>query len=251
MSQTNSILCVYRPCLHTLAICRQCRPSLRHPAPPNNPSPPKTKTQPAESDATPRLAFPFVQLFGADARGCFEAVASLILGGWTDGWFESFPAPPVTLLRKFMVRLDVCMCSHHPLSSNTDRNHQPPSANHPLPSLPAPPAPPRPGRRRPPPPPGPPARRAAPAVARDLVRTVGAGSRLGGLGGGVGPLPGVGAAVCVPGGSCVPHSVQVSLFGDWGIAWFGCGVCRDGVCVSRRVGMACSINATSIYSNLV
>jgi hypothetical protein len=51
----------------------------------------------------PRVVFPMVQLFGADGHGAFEAAATLLLH-WAGGWFEAFPAPPVTLLRRFMVR---------------------------------------------------------------------------------------------------------------------------------------------------
>jgi hypothetical protein len=42
-------------------------------------------------------------LFGANAHGAIEAAATLLLG-WARGWFECFPAPPVSLLRRFMVR---------------------------------------------------------------------------------------------------------------------------------------------------
>ncbi|KAI8465354.1 MAG: hypothetical protein J3K34DRAFT_461431 [Monoraphidium minutum] len=58
----------------------------------------------AESDVTPRVAFPFVQLFGANGHGALEAAATLLLH-WAGGWFECFPAPPVTLLRRFMLLL--------------------------------------------------------------------------------------------------------------------------------------------------
>jgi hypothetical protein len=51
----------------------------------------------------PGLAFPFVRLFGADAHGCFELLATL-LGSWAQGWWERFPEPPVALMRKMLVR---------------------------------------------------------------------------------------------------------------------------------------------------
>ncbi|GBF94025.1 hypothetical protein Rsub_07293 [Raphidocelis subcapitata] len=61
----------------------------------------------AETEVAPRAAFPLVQMFGANAHGAFEAAAS-ILTGWGSGWFECFPAPPVGLLRRF-----VLMVQHH------------------------------------------------------------------------------------------------------------------------------------------
>lgn len=57
----------------------------------------------AETDVGPRAAFPLVVLFGANGHGAFEAAATLLLN-WAEGWFEAYPAPPATLLRKFMVR---------------------------------------------------------------------------------------------------------------------------------------------------
>ncbi len=50
----------------------------------------------------PALVFPFVKLFGANAEGCFELLATMLLN-WTKGWFELFPNPPVSLLQRLLV----------------------------------------------------------------------------------------------------------------------------------------------------
>jgi hypothetical protein len=70
----------------------------------------------AESEVTPRVAFPFVQLFDANAHGAFEAVATVLLY-WASGWFESFPSPPVNLLRRCMVRTPALILCY--LSANS------------------------------------------------------------------------------------------------------------------------------------
>lgn len=51
----------------------------------------------------PTIALPFVKLAGADSHAAFELLACL-LSNWAAGWWEHFPDPPVTLLRKLLVR---------------------------------------------------------------------------------------------------------------------------------------------------
>lgn len=53
------------------------------------------------------LAFPFVKLFGANGEACFEVLVT-VLTNWCQGWFEVFPHPPLTLLKKFHLLL-----AHH------------------------------------------------------------------------------------------------------------------------------------------
>jgi hypothetical protein len=45
----------------------------------------------------PALAFPFTKVFGADSLGSFETIVSFVLN-WCDGWFETFPHPPIPVL---------------------------------------------------------------------------------------------------------------------------------------------------------
>ena len=43
------------------------------------------------------MAFPFVKLYEADALGAFETLMAFVLN-WCDGWFETFPHPPIPVL---------------------------------------------------------------------------------------------------------------------------------------------------------
>ena len=45
----------------------------------------------------PSMAFPFVKLYEADALGAFETLMAFVLN-WCDGWFETFPHPPIPVL---------------------------------------------------------------------------------------------------------------------------------------------------------
>ena len=45
----------------------------------------------------PSMAFPFVKLYEADALGAFETIMAFVLN-WCDGWFETFPHPPIPVL---------------------------------------------------------------------------------------------------------------------------------------------------------
>lgn len=43
------------------------------------------------------MVFPFVKLFGADERTCFEVMATFITN-WAAEWFCMFPHPPLPVL---------------------------------------------------------------------------------------------------------------------------------------------------------
>lgn len=74
----------------------------------------------AETGVAPRVAFPFVQLFGANAHGALEAVVTILLR-WAAGWFEAFPGPPVSLLRRFMVSVALpAACMHMHVCMHSD-----------------------------------------------------------------------------------------------------------------------------------
>ena len=45
----------------------------------------------------PSMAFPFVKLFESEALGAFETIMAFVLN-WCDGWFETFPHPPIPVL---------------------------------------------------------------------------------------------------------------------------------------------------------
>jgi hypothetical protein len=51
----------------------------------------------AQAPWVPSFVFPFVQLFGADDCGAFEAVAAVLLNV-LPGWLEQFPEPPMRLV---------------------------------------------------------------------------------------------------------------------------------------------------------
>jgi hypothetical protein len=61
----------------------------------------------AECAFLPGLVFPFAKLFRADAEGCFELCATL-LANYSCGWFETFPNPPVGLLKRLQL-----LVAHH------------------------------------------------------------------------------------------------------------------------------------------
>ena len=84
MDTPPTVICQTRPRTHALAT-----------------SPP---LHAAETDVAPRAALRLARVFGADALGAFEAAATLLARGWCAGWFEAFPAPPVGVLRRVLVR---------------------------------------------------------------------------------------------------------------------------------------------------
>lgn len=56
----------------------------------------------AECSFLPGVVFPFAKMFKADSESCFELVATL-LANYSQGWFETFPNPPVGLIKRLQM----------------------------------------------------------------------------------------------------------------------------------------------------